>query len=249
MRARGSYTSFSISQMLSMLDKGIFPEALKRNSSSLGPVDQKRLLEGRVLVLGCGGLGGYVIEILARTGVGGLMVADGDYFEESNLNRQLFCTHETLGLNKAEVAARRIKEVAPFCDITPISSFLDKEELGSYLEGVDVVVDAIGGIDIKLDVICECRERGVGVVTGAVAGFEGLVSSITPFSRTPSNFFKGPTQEGAENVLGSPAPMVSLISSIQCFEVISYLCWGRFHLTDRVLYISLSDFTFDLLEL
>ena len=84
-------------------------ERYSRNGGALSAEEQRQLADASVLVLGCGGLGGYVIELLARIGVGRIAAADGDVFCVSNLNRQLLCTEETLGMNKALAAEARVR--------------------------------------------------------------------------------------------------------------------------------------------
>ncbi len=228
---------------------GLFPASLERNFDALTVEDQKVLLDSCVLVVGCGGLGGYVLEILSRIGVGQLIVADGDKFEESNLNRQILCTRDTLGKNKARVAAERISLIAPHCKVEPIDKFLDKGDLARLIPQVDIVVDASGGIGFKRLILYMCRTLKRIVVCGSVAGFEGFVTSVSPASRDPSDFFRGEEEEGAEHILGSPAPTVSIVATLQTLEVVSYLCWKRLNLVNKVLYISLRGLEFELLSL
>jgi len=227
----------------------IFPKALTKNFSALCKKDQKKLLNSRVFVVGCGGLGGYVLEILARMGVGSLIFADGDVFEETNLNRQLFSTTENLGKNKAICAKERIRQIAPFCRTYAIDRFLNLNEIEFYIKEVDVVIDAIGGIRFKADLIATAQKQKIPIITGAIAGFEGFISCVLPDSNPPLDFFQGSDMEGAENILGSPAPSVSLIATLQAFEAISYICWQRFHLVNKVFYVSLKDFSFTTLSL
>ena len=93
------------------LRAGILPLRYLRNRNTIGIGQQLRLLRSRVAVIGCGGLGGHVIEALARLGVGSITAVDPDVFEESNLNRQVFSSINVLGRNKAEVAAERVAEI------------------------------------------------------------------------------------------------------------------------------------------
>ena len=88
-----------------------------RNVSALSEDECKLLGEKRVVIVGCGGLGGLCIEALARIGVGHLRVIDGDVFEESNLNRQLLCTEGALGREKALVAAERVKHINSIVEV------------------------------------------------------------------------------------------------------------------------------------
>ena len=94
----------------------------ERNIPAVSPEEQETLSGKRVLVAGCGGLGGYIIEYLVRMGVGELTVADGDVFEPSNLNRQLLSGSDTLGRGKAAAAAARARNVNPSVKVTAVES-------------------------------------------------------------------------------------------------------------------------------
>jgi molybdopterin/thiamine biosynthesis adenylyltransferase len=96
-----------------VLRAGVFPECYGRNFPSLSCLDQLRLFESRVLVAGLGGLGGVLVELLARVGVGRFFLADGDVFVPSNLNSQWLATQGTLGAHKAHVAARHLHDINP----------------------------------------------------------------------------------------------------------------------------------------
>ncbi len=220
----------------------IFHRFLKRNYSALSYEEQERLLCSKVLVVGCGGLGGYVLEILARIGVGELIFADGDVFEETNLNRQLLCSLDTLGKNKAEVAEERLKKIAPACSLAPILNYLTLEDVSKIAKDVDVVIDCVGGVSFKRDLLSLSLENHFPLITGAVAGFEGFVCSILSNRRdAPFDFF---SSKGAEEDLGCTCPIVSIIGTIQAYEAISYIVWNKFNLEHKILYISLKDFMF-----
>ncbi len=221
----------------------------ERNFSALSTQDQEKLLKSAVLVIGCGGLGGYVLEILARIGVGRLIFADGDRFEQTNLNRQILATTENLGKNKAKVAKHRIEKIAPYCKPMALEYFIGPSDISKYARSVELIVDAVDGVETKVQLIKQCQGAMIPVVTGAVAGFEGFVSSVLPSGKSPIDFFCGRNGEGAENLLGTPAPTVSMIGTLQAYEAISYICWGRFYLENKVCYISLRNFSFDILKL
>ncbi|HUT59805.1 MAG TPA: ThiF family adenylyltransferase, partial [Phycisphaerae bacterium] len=95
------------------LEEGILPQRYERNIGTLGLDGQRRLLAASALVVGAGGLGGYVLESLARLGVGRIAAVDNDRFSETDLNRQLLCDTGNLGLPKVQVATERIARVNP----------------------------------------------------------------------------------------------------------------------------------------
>ena len=151
-----------------------------KNKESISESEQLKLADCRVLIVGCGGLGGYVTELLARVGVGHLTVIDGDVFVESNLNRQLFCTAETIGKSKAFTAAERIHIVNPIVSCKACFEVLTEENSDSLLEGHDVVVDALDNIDSRALLLRTCERAAIPLVHGAIEGWTGRVSVIYP---------------------------------------------------------------------
>ena len=129
------------------LRAGLCPSRYERSVGTVGLEGQARLLESCAAVAGCGGLGGWIIEILARAGVGKLILADGDTFGENNLNRQLYAAEENLGEPKAEAAARRVRAVNSAVEVKALNFFLDEENCEAALEGADVVLDALDGLE------------------------------------------------------------------------------------------------------
>ena len=128
---------------------GIWPESFRRNYGLLAAHDVARLLRCRVLVLGCGGLGGHVAELLARAGVGFLRLVDNDVFDESNLNRQRFCTESVLGRPKALVLQQALVDVASHLDVEAVQLEADEHNLPDLVRGVDVALDCLDTIAAK----------------------------------------------------------------------------------------------------
>jgi len=115
----------------------IVPARFKRNSLSCH--EQLRLLQSRVAIIGCGGLGGRIAELLARLGIGHLILTDPDSFSESNLNRQLFCTPQTLGRNKVEVLAKELGTISPTLEFTLNINKFNQNSIAA----ANIVVDAL----------------------------------------------------------------------------------------------------------
>ena len=130
-----------------------------------------RLARARVAVFGIGGVGGFCVEALARAGVGALDLYDDDTVSESNLNRQLVALHSTLGQPKAEVAARRVADINPYCTVRAIRMFYlpqnaDTVDLGQY----DYVVDAIDTVSGKLGLVEQAYAAGTPIISAMGAG-------------------------------------------------------------------------------
>ena len=137
----------------------------------LGREAVERLRSARVIIFGLGGVGGHAAEALARAGVGALTLVDGDRVSVSNLNRQLFATVSTIGMDKTEAAAKRIREVAPDCRLTLVNSFVLPENIGDFdFSAYDYVVDAIDTVGTKLAMIKACDAAGTPIISAMGAG-------------------------------------------------------------------------------
>ena len=131
----------------------------------------KQLNHSHILVAGVGGVGGFVIEALARAGVGELTIVDHDDVSPSNKNRQIIALNSTLGLNKAEVMAHRIADINPDCKVNILKSFLTPEDMAPLLEtGFDYVVDAIDSLNCKANLVITALQQGIPVVSSMGAG-------------------------------------------------------------------------------
>ena len=146
----------------------------------------RRLLGARVLLAGCGGLGGHVAGLLARLGVGAFVLCDPDSFTESNLNRQAFCTESTLGLPKAEVAAQAVRDMAGHADVVPHVLAVTADNLPALLDGVDVALDCLDSVADKSLLENACLRAGVSFVHGGVLRHEGMVFRNVPERDTAS---------------------------------------------------------------
>ncbi len=231
------------------LDKHILPERYLRNFSSISFSEQKKLADSQVLLVGLGGLGGYILEILGRAGVGGFVLADGDCFEDSNLNRQILATVDTIEKPKVIAAKVRLESVNPFCRIQTARAFLKAEDLPGLVKDVHLVVDALGGVEFRLVLLRETSRCKIPLVTGFVAGNTGLASTVYPGGKSPAMFWQGKNSDGAETVLGNTAPMVSLIASVQSQEAIRILSGKESGLSDRVFMADFETMSFELLKL
>ena len=125
-------------------------EQFLRTSLLLGETGIKRLQKASVMVVGVGAVGGYVVEALARAGIGHLILVDFDVFDESNINRQILALHSTVGRKKVEVAKERILDINPDCVVENKELFVNAETLPELLKDkVDFVVDAIDALNPK----------------------------------------------------------------------------------------------------
>lgn len=162
----------------------------ERNIPALTEEECLALQNKRALIVGCGGLGGHVIDMLARIGVGSLRVVDGDVFEPSNLNRQLLSEVPLLGVKKAQAAADRIARVNPQIQVEAVEEFLTEVNVLDLITGCDVVLDALDNIHARKLLAEACTKAGIPYVYGAISGWvaqaavsmpgDGLIDMLFP---------------------------------------------------------------------
>jgi len=232
------------------LDSGLVPERYARNLPRFGPSGQARLLRSRAAVIGAGGLGGYVIELLARAGVGELVVVDGDRFTADNLNRQLLGTGDNLGGLKAEAARERVTRVNPGISVLARPVFLDPDNAPKLLAGCAVAVDALDSIRARLVLEDAADSLGIPVVHGSLGGCQAQVSVSVKGARTLRGLYgDGREDRGAETFLGTPTPVPALVASLQALETIRLLLGEASPLAGKLLLADLETFRFSLLDL
>lgn len=228
-----------------ILRLGLTPERYRRNRSTIAPEQQLRLFMSHAAVVGCGGLGGHVIEGLARIGVGTLTVVDPDLFEEHNLNRQVLATMSTLHEPKAEVAARRVAEINPAVTVRPHRLALTGENGPALLGGVHVVADGLDSIPERLVLAEACEDLGIPLVHGSIAGWYGQATTQYPGDRTLQTIYHGTVPEkGVEEELGNPSFIPALVASLEVAEAVKVLLGQGTALRRRLLSVDLLDMEF-----
>ncbi len=146
-------------------------DQFERLARMIGPAAMERLAAARVAVFGLGGVGGYAVEALARSGIGALELVDPDEIGITNLNRQLLATHQTLGQNKAQVAARRVLAIHPACRVTARPVFFLPQTAADFdFSSYDYVIDAIDTVTGKLALIEAARAAGTPIICSLGTG-------------------------------------------------------------------------------
>jgi molybdopterin/thiamine biosynthesis adenylyltransferase len=232
------------------LQWGAIPERYQRNMGTIGIDGQVKLLNSSVAVVGAGGLGGSVIEMLARAGVGRLHVIDHDVFSDSNLNRQILCSMRVLGEAKVDAAVKRVAGINPSVEVIPYAVEADENNILNMIEGCQVVVDALDNIRSRLCVEKRSKEMGIPFVHGAIAGFLGQVMTIFPQDEGLAFFYGNGTDDGPgmETKLGTPGMTPFFIASLQVAEVIKVLlAWPR-PVRNKLLIVDLKKMVHDVID-
>lgn len=230
---------------MAALAAGICPLRYARNLTAFTMAEQARLLASKAGLVGLGGLGGGLLENLVRAGVGVIHAADGDVFEETNLNRQLLSSLSALGRPKAEVAAERAAAVNPSVEFAATNAFLDRAGMEELLDGAQVAVDALGGLKDRPALVAAAACLGLPLVTGAVAGYTAIVATVLPGGPSPADLFGSGAGCSAEDVLGCPSPAVMAVAALQAAEVVRLLAGRPPALAGKALIVDLETMHFD----
>jgi len=218
------------------LSAHILPARYARNFGTLGWDGQERLLRSTAAIVGAGGLGGWIVEGLARMGVGHLIVIDGDVFEDNNLNRQALCWESNLGRPKVEAAAERVAQVNAGVRVTALRVWATAENLPDLLRGAGVVIDALDKLPTRMVLQDVCQTLGVPLVHGAIGGYIGQVTTIFPGDPGLRALYSEDAlpERGAEVEWGNPAGTPMMIAAWEIQEAIKVLA-GRGEPLRRVL--------------
>ena len=191
-----------------------------RNIPALSEEECLLLRKKRVLVVGCGGLGGNLISIFLRVGVGHLRIVDGDVFEPTNLNRQLFSSITALGHNKAKIAAQRASFINPDIQLDVVDEFLTEENAAALLQDCDIAVDALDNIPSRRLLAKACEKAGVPLIYGAISGWVAQAGLSLPGDQLIHTLYPEDVVVRDKSVL-SFTP--SLCASMQASLCIKYL--------------------------
>jgi len=209
-----------------------------KNQNMLTEKENLSLRNFRVAVVGCGGLGGHLIEMLARLGIGHITAIDGDVFDVSNLNRQLLSLPENIGISKAFVAKSRIEKVNPDVEVVAVDKFLSQENAAEILSGHDVICDALDSISARLLVQDTAEKLKIPLVHAAIAGWFAQVCTIFPGDRTLCKIYPDDLNKGEEANLGNPSFTPALAASLQVAETLKVLLGKGDLLRNKVLTIN-----------
>lgn len=145
-------------------------EQFLRTRMILGEAAVEKLQRSHVAVFGLGGVGSWAAEALCRAGIGELTLIDSDTVSISNINRQLYALHSTVGRAKAEVACERCRDIQPDMALHPIVGTYDAAHREDFFGPYDYIVDAIDLVSCKIDLILTARERGIPIISALGTG-------------------------------------------------------------------------------
>ena len=232
-------------------------EIASRQMSIVTRSEQERFKDAKITVIGCGGIGGETIEMLARMGIGELVLVDEDAFDLSNLNRQTLASITDLGLDKSAVAKEKVRLINPYVKVTTFNEHVDQTNINKIIGDSNIVIDALDNVLTRVIVSRTAKEKGIPYIHGAIHGTLGQITVFLPNSdKTYEEMFNLPsigkelndeTIEALKNVTSGVPPVIgptpNLIGCLEAFEAYKVITGvGKVTVAPKIL-------TFDLLDL
>lgn len=224
-------------------------ERYSRNIGALSIEENSKVQNSKVCVIGCGGLGGYVIEMLGRLGVHYMTAVDKDVFELTNLNRQLLSSEIHIGKEKAFAAKERMKTVNSTVHINPVYGSFTRENGREIIAGHDAVVDCLDNIEARLVLQALCEEESISLVHGAIGGWYGQATTVFPGDRTLNRIYRNIPMETSKEKIGTPTFCPPLVASVQVSEVVKILIGRGELLRKKLLFINILENEYNIIRL
>lgn len=206
-------------------------------------MDTNNLANKTALVVGCGGLGGYVIELLARYGLKNMVLIDGDIFSESNLNRQLMATKDSIGLPKVEVCKKRVEQISS-AKVTAICQMFCQSN-AEIVKNVDIVIDCVDNIKSRILLADMCERHQKILVHGAVSGNFGQAMICSPSKKTLQQLYENKNQ----TIAVTNSYTVATVASVQANLAIKAMQSMGENFYNQLFLINLDDITIKKLSL
>ena len=232
-------------------------EIASRQMSIVTRSEQERFKDAKITVIGCGGIGGETIEMLARMGIGELVLVDEDAFDLSNLNRQTLASLKDLGLSKSAVAADKVRLINPYVKVTAFHEHVDGDNIDIIIGDSDIVIDALDNVLTRVIVSRKALEKDIPYIHGAIHGTLGQITVFLPNSdKTYEEMFNLPSQgkeldgetiEALKNVTSGVPPVIGptpnpigCLEAMEAYKILTGV--GKVTVAPKIL-------TFDLLDL
>ena len=212
-----------------------------RNIPALTAAECEILKRRRILVVGCGGLGGHIIDGLSRIGVGSIRAVDGDVFEETNLNRQLLSSVPLLGVNKAKAAADHIGRVNPEVTVEAVGEFLTEANAAALIAGCDIVMDALDNVQSRKILAAACSKAGIPYVYGGISGWVAQAAVSMPGDDLIGKLFPEEVELRDKSVLSFTPALCASMQTALCVKLLT----GRAVETGTIFYFDLLNQEFE----
>lgn len=232
-------------------------EIASRQMSIVTRSEQERFKDAQITVIGCGGIGGQTIEMLARMGIGKMVLVDKDAFDLSNLNRQTLASIAELGLSKSAVAKEKVRLINPYVKVTAYDEHVDQSNIDKVIGDSDIVIDALDNVLTRVIVSRKAKEKGIPYIHGAIHGTLGQITVFLPNSdKSYEEMFNLPSQgkelddetidalknitSGVPPVIAATPNLIGCLEAMEAYKIITGV--GKVTVAPNIL-------TFDLLDL
>ncbi|MEE1128458.1 MAG: HesA/MoeB/ThiF family protein [Methanobrevibacter sp.] len=218
--------------------------------------EQKRFKNTKISVIGCGGIGGQAIEMLARMGVGELVLVDEDSFDYTNLNRQNFATFDNIGLSKSETAKKKVESINPYVKVTSFSEHVDENNIDKILNDSDMVIDALDNILTRIIVSRKANEYKIPFIHGAIHGTLGQVTVFLSNTKNYEEMFNLPSlgkeletevveeldklTSGVPPAIGPTPNLIGCLQAMEAYKIATRI--GKVTVAPKILTFDLLDF-------
>ncbi|QQK06867.1 HesA/MoeB/ThiF family protein [Miniphocaeibacter halophilus] len=228
-------------------------ERYEKNLGTFTLEEVEKIRRKKICIIGCGGLGGYCANALARFGVGKITLVDGDVFKESNLNRQLFSNYQLIDskTNKAEAVAENLREINSEINIVAIPEMINEQNGEKILKDHDLVIDCLDNVPSRMLLSKLCTKENLVMVHGAISKWYGQVANIFPNDNLIKKIYSEKTLNGERSEIDFSVPsfIPQIISSVQVSEALKYLSGKKEILEGELLLVDLLYNEFNIIKL
>ncbi len=196
-------------------------ERYSRNIPALTQAESALLKQKQVLIVGCGGLGGHLLDMLLRIGVGTIRICDGDVFEPSNLNRQLLSDMHQIGKSKAQAAAAYGRRVNPDVTVEALTQSMTQENVLALIRGCDAVLDALDNVQSRRILSSACAQAGIPYVFGAVSGWIAQAAVSMPGDRLLDVLYPEDSVCPDKSVLSFTPALCASVQAALCIRLLT----------------------------
>jgi molybdopterin/thiamine biosynthesis adenylyltransferase len=209
----------------------------ENNLGIMSPDEWEKLAQTRILLVGLGGLGGHIAASLVRLGIRSMILVDFDRFELSNLNRQLFSSHATIGKFKTDVVQEELKKMNPGLELAVHRIPVEKLDPPVF-DAVDLIIDAVDGIPTRLFLQNIATMHQKPLLHGAVGGWYGQIGLLLPGTSLLSEMYQD-ASEGIGSSLGSPTFTPAVVANLMVAEFVKYSLGRPQALVNQIMTIDL----------
>jgi len=232
-------------------------EILTRQMPLLDKEEQEKFKNAKITVIGCGGIGGQTIEMLARMGIGSLVLVDEDAFDWTNLNRQTLATANDIGFEKSKVAKQKVEQINPYVNVKCFTEHVDESNIDEIIQDANIVIDALDNVLTRVIVSRKAREKRIPFIHGAIHGTMGQITVFLSNTKSYEELFNLPSFEkeltgdvidelksigtATPPAIGPTPNLIGCLEAMDAFKIITGI--GKVTVAPKILTFDLLDFT------